>query len=325
MGVDVPHTFNQLDVGPIINRQPRLPGCLSTDNIRSTRARLTPQTSPQSPASQISPFPLPPVPYVRPLTSVPCSTSSLWSRTLQSSHCISLTLAGGQGAALVTKYQTRREDVQRVGTFENYVKRHYNSWVAFARETGHGNDINPVLVTGVDVTRDFAMMSYSNDDDDLRCEFTTSAPGEASASVWGTWHTTGSVHTNCGPQLRSFASPQIMDTVASDVKNVATNSDEYDQCVFIRYYTMRKRLGIPKVIKAGAGPHDLGPGGHRDEGSLLEARSPSDSDSDIADSLWDDCGDNDESSVTSVESEPDVVIHNTAAVRSLSSFFVRSD
>jgi L-rhamnose isomerase len=60
----------------------------------------------------------------------------------------------------VTKCQTHREDIQRAGTFENYVKQHYNSWVAFARETGHGNDINPVIVTGLDRTRYFAMMSY---------------------------------------------------------------------------------------------------------------------------------------------------------------------
>ena len=227
----------------------------------------------------------------------------------------------------MTKYQTHREDIQRAGTFENYVKRHYNSWVAFARETGHGTDINPVLVTGVDMTRDFAMMSYSNDDDDLNCEFTTSASEGASATVWGTWHTTGPVHTNCGPQLCSLPSPQIMDAVTSDVNNAATNSDEYDQCVFVRYYTMRKRLGILKVIKAGAGTHDLGPGDHQDGGSQLGVQSPSDSDSDsdITDSLWDDCGDNDKSSVTSVESEPDVVIHNTIAVRSSSSSSIHPD
>ena len=33
--------------------------------------------------------------------------------------------------------------------------------------------------------------------------------------------------------------------------------DECDQCVFIRYYTIRRRVFIPIVIKAGAGPHQL--------------------------------------------------------------------
>ena len=218
----------------------------------------------------------------------------------------------------MTRCQTRREDIQRAGTFENYVKQHYNSWVAFARETGHGNDINPVIVTGVDRTKDFAMMSYSNDDDDLRSEFTTSVLWDAFASVWGTWHTSGFVHTNCGPQLRFSPSPtQTVDLTSFGNNNTETVSDEYDQCVFVRYYTMRKRLGIPRVIKAGAGPHDLGSGSRKNEGSpKVEARSPSDSGSDSMSSSCDDDGRNDTSSVTSIESESDIVIHNTTAVRS---------
>ena len=284
--------------------------------------QLEPVLHPQRPRLPRHPHPLLSRTFVllHPFLAAP----QAWSRMLEAYHC-SLRLAGGQGAALVTKYQTRREDIQRAGTFENYVKRHYKSWVAFARETGHGNDINPVLVTGVDMTRDFAMMSYSNDDEDLRCEFTTSALEGTSTSIWGTWHTTGPVHTNCGPQLCSSPSPKIADAVVSDASSAGIISDEYDQCVFIRYYTMRKRLGIPKVIKAGAGPHDLGPGDHQEGGSQSDAQSSSDSGSDIADSLHDDCGDNDKSSVTSVESEPDIVMHNTTAVRPSLGFSIRSD
>ena len=165
------------------------------------------------------------------------------------------------------------------------------------------------------------MMTYSNDDDDddLRSEFITSVPGDPSASAWGTWHTTGFIHTNCGPQLRfSFSSTQNMGSTASGNNSTEPVSDEYNQCVFIRYYTMRKRLGIPKVIKAGAGPHDLGPGGREDEESPeVESQSASDSGLDIASSLCDDDGGSDRSSVTSIESESDVVIHTTPAVRYL--------
>ena len=218
----------------------------------------------------------------------------------------------------MTKYQTHREDIQRAGTFDNYVKRHYNSWVAFARETGHDNDINPVIVTGVDRTKDFAMMSYLSDDDHLRSEFTTLDLRDAFASVWGIWHTSGFVHTNCGPQLRSSPSPtQAVDLASSGNNNTETVSDEYDQCVFVRFSTMRTRLGIPRVIKASAGPHDLGSGSRENESSpKVEARSPSDSSLDSMSSSCDDDGRNDTSSVTSIESESDIVIHNTTAVRS---------
>ena len=242
----------------------------------------------------------------------------MYSRLFEPNSTTSFRLAGGQGAALLTKHRTYREDVKLGLMFEEYTKEHYDSWVTFARERGHPKDIKPVLVTGVDMTRDFAMMSYSNDGDDLMAEFTISAPG---VYPWGAWHTAGVVHTNCGPQpLRPPSTTQTMDSASSGNVAVETVSVEYHQCVFVRYYTIRKRFGIPKVINAAAGPHDLGPGGRHDGGSPLEMEYRSDSGSDIAPVLFDD-GDDNNSSVTSTGSEHDTVIHNTIPVRSLHAFF----
>ena len=225
-----------------------------------------------------------------------------------------------EGAALVTKYPTYRGDVQRESTFKAYTKRHYDSWVAFAHNTGHGDDIKPVLVTGVDMTRDFAMMAYLNNGTKLKSEFTTSVPmvASASASVWGTWRTEGLVHTNCGPQLCCPPSLiQAADLTPSGNSDTGIVPDEYNQCVFVRYYTMRKRaLMFPTVIRAAAGPHDLGPGGRDDEELTAEVQSDSDSGSDTSSSLLDDDEDDDMSSVTSVDSESDIVVHNTISVRS---------
>ena len=61
LGVHVPRSFKQLEVGPIFNTQPRLPGHLSTNSVRETRARLAPSTSPD--------------PYVRSIPSVSSSIS----------------------------------------------------------------------------------------------------------------------------------------------------------------------------------------------------------------------------------------------------------
>ena len=224
---------------------------------------------------------------------------------------ISLELTEKKGGALVTKYPTYREDVELESVFKAYTKRHYDSWVAFACEAGHGDDIKPVLVTGVDMTRDFAMMAYLNDGDSLRAEFTTSVP--TATSAWGTWRTEGLVHTNCGPQIcRPPSSTQTANPAPPGNSGTETVPDEYNQCVFIRYYTMRKRgLMFPRVIRAAAGPHDLGPGGHDDEGiPEVEAQSDSDSDSDTMSGF----GDDDRSSVTSVDSESDIVIHNVTSV-----------
>ena len=233
--------------------------------------------------------------------------SNMYSRTLGPGSSFSFQLTGDQGAALVTKHLTRCEDVQLNGNSIKYTKDHYDSWVTFASETGHGDDIKPVLVTGVDMTRDFAMVAYSNSDDNLTSEFTTSAPGVG--SVWGSWRTPGSVYTNCGPYLSHLPS------TSSGTGRAEPARDEDNQCVFVRYYTVRKRLGIPKVIKAAAGPHDLGPGARDNEGGPFIKECDSDSNSDSALSLFDDGDYGDRSPVTSTESESDLVIHNTTPVR----------
>ena len=312
-GADVPLTFEQLTVGRTIKSQPRLPGYLSTNTVQETGAGLG--------ASVFA------VPYVYPVAYVSPSDPYAYSRMLEPGFSISFQLTEKQGAALVTKYPTYREDVQREQIFEEYTKRHYDSWVKFARGAGYGNEIKPVLVTGVDMTRDFAMMSYSNNGVSLSSEFTTSVPGVASASVfaWGTWRTEGLVHTTCGPQLcYPPSSTQTVEFAPPSDSHAETVSDGYNQCVFVRYYTVRKRpLLVPKVIKAAAGPHDLGPGGHDGEESLLEAESSSDLGSDVvSDPPEDDSGNGDRSSVTTIDPEYDAVIHNTTAVCSLSRFSV---
>lgn len=192
-----------------------------------------------------------------------------------------------------------------MGNFEKYAKQHYASWVVFARETGHGIDLNPVLVTGVDRTRDFAMVSYSGDNDDLKSEFTTSVSEVTPAFAWGTWHTTGLVFTNCGPQL-CRPPAQTMDLTSTGGHDTETASDQYNQSVFVRYYAIRKRLGFPKIIKAGAGPRDLDEGGREDE----------DEESSEVDAL------------SSLAVESDMIIHNTTPVRychPLQSVFIHSD
>jgi len=44
-------------------------------------------------------------------------------------------------------------------------KCHYNSWIEFARGKGHqGRDVHPVLVTGFNMTTDFSVVAYPNED-----------------------------------------------------------------------------------------------------------------------------------------------------------------
>jgi len=180
----------------------------------------------------------------------------------------------------------------------------------------------PVLITGVDMTRDFAMMSYSDDGDDLRVEFKISIPEVT--PPWGVWRKPGVVHTTCGPQPRPLLrATRTVNLAPSGNGHTAAVSDEYNQCVFVRYYTVRKRLGIPRVIKAAAGPHNIGQRNHDGERSSLEAQSNSSSGSNTVLSPFDSDEDNNGSSATSTDLEPDIVIHNTPAVRSSVSTYSR--
>ena len=78
--------------------------------------------------------------------------------------------------------------------------RHYNSWVAFAKSYGH---VEPVLVSGFDMTKDFAMTAYSNDDASFESDLSISVPTRASASAFFEVESSGSTHTKRGPQKRT--------------------------------------------------------------------------------------------------------------------------
>ena len=181
----------------------------------------------------------------------------------------SFELTGDCGAALVTRHQTYPEDTGPETEFETYTKRHYKSWVKFARCKGYRNDIHPVLVFGFDMTRDFSMVVYSKEDDALVSDDTIAIPMFASISppFLGTWRSGFPVHTKEGP-LKHSPHPPGRDVCTPPLQSGGPVSitNESDQCVFIRYYTMRWRKLLPmfpKVIRAGAGPHDLGSGDNR--------------------------------------------------------------
>ena len=172
---------------------------------------------------------------------------------------ITFELTSKRGAALITKHPTYKEDIERDRIFVDYMKQHYDSWVEFAREHGYPEDVRPILVTGVDLTREFATVAYSDNRTRMECEFSATLPAVASTSVsvWGSWHTRGLVHTNCGPHP-TRRSHRLSESFAPE----SEIPDEYTQCVFIRYYAIRKRLLFPTVIKAGAGPHQLPKGNY---------------------------------------------------------------
>ena len=194
---------------------------------------------------------------------------------------IAFELTHKQGAALITKHPTYPEGAERARAFKRYIKKHYDSWVAFALEHDHDEDIKPVLVDGVHLTQEFAMVAYSDNQTSIRCEFSAEVPAVAStsASVWGSWDIQGPAHTNCGPDPLTTRGNRCLNEGPA-LESVIP--EECNQCVFISYYTIRKRIGFPRIIKAGAGPHRL-PEGNFESDNIGEVVvvGTSDSDSEV--------------------------------------------
>ena len=253
--------------------------------------------------------------YLLPCTLHPSTllhlVQNVQPRPAEPGASFSYELTGSHGAALVTKYQTYREDSLLESAFERYTKRHYESWVAFARHKQYGDDVRPVLVSGFDMTGDFAMVAYSNESASLESDFTIGVPmlASASASLWGTWRTRCSAHTNYGPQQCSPPPRgRPIDSLSLQQADTGSIPDEFNQCVFIRYYTMRSRKWMfPKVIRAGAGPQDLGSGDNGGN-TFPELTAQSDAESTASDD--EDLGGQWTPTAGDTDSESDIVVRN---------------
>jgi len=164
------------------------------------------------------------------------------------------------------------EDAQLEDSFESYVWRHYDSWVAFALYKRYGKGVQPVLVSGVDMTWDYTMLAYSNKGLSIEAGATlvedqmVRSPS-ASASVTVKRHRICSPYLKYGPEPLG-RSPTALDMeLPSELADPRATPKGFKRCVFIRYYTGRRRAGwMPlEVMKASAGPHDLGSGDNKGE------------------------------------------------------------
>ncbi|KAF9779015.1 hypothetical protein BJ322DRAFT_469667 [Thelephora terrestris] len=225
LGVDVPPDFSPLEVGPATVRMPRSPGYLRTGSIKQNGS------------------------------DVGSGRDIGWS--MEPGSKLSFELTDERGAILITSHPTYRIDVERMHRAEEYTKRYYASWVEFARAKGHG-DVAPILVTGVDLTKQWASLVYSDVKARTGCDFSV-APVDNLPGTWGSWRIVGSpVHTNCGPQWshRRPPAPNVQN-MGGSLTSASSPPEDYSECVFIRYITFRRRFLIPRLFKAGAGPHRL--------------------------------------------------------------------
>jgi len=241
-GFDVPNEFEQLEVGPPVSVE-RPAGCLHSPTIRKF-GECPPDDAHRKSTDLYVPFIVSPSTVLK---SVPPRLS------LERGTNFSFDLTGVRGAALVTTGKTHQKDSpdELRSRFKRYTKRHYKSWRQFACGRPDGDSVWPVLVTGFDVARDFAMVAYSNEVPDTDSN-KISIPMSTFSPFLEEW------------KWRGDYPPKVN-------KGPGGTSTELNQRVFIRYYTMRTRRvpvfrkKIPKKLLAAAGPHDLGSGDNQGE------------------------------------------------------------
>ena len=309
-GVHVPEGFQKLIlIQPLVPRDPLSPQSFRSKTVRRVKAGLGTKES----TSMCVPS----------LRSPSAHFKNVPPRPLQSSAHYTFELSGERGAALITGHDTYRKDASsEVGAFEAYTKLHYQSWVAFALARGNGK-VEPILVDGFDLTKDYTMMAYSNEeasyDGDLAIEIPIVGP--VSSSIQGTWRASHPPHTKSGPRER--LPPHERATGPSSQPAEESAKNEFNQCVFIRYYTMRWKIYFfPEVLRAGAGPCDLGSGDNRGD-AFPELTVRTNAESTTSDS--EDPGRQQYPTRDDTGSEPDIVVHNTPHVWFLQCPFIPAD
>jgi hypothetical protein len=207
----------------------------------------------------------------RPLCEQARIASSVFSAPISADGTFSFQTSSKEGAALITNFSTYVTNAQQEQRFLNYIKRYSRTWARWARDQGHAVSTEDIrLVTGHDLTQDFAMFAYSGDTErQLNLEFRAGAPImlSTSAYVWGRWNFDSSAHYNHGPQrLEPPASVEQFPLLEERSSHDATPSIDYSQCVFLRSYRIRYRSRLwPKILKAGAEPNDTDNSGNNDD------------------------------------------------------------
>ncbi|GJE94292.1 WD40 repeat domain-containing protein [Phanerochaete sordida] len=153
-----------------------------------------------------------------------------------------------QGALLVLKSHAYGESLYDNQILEKYMVREHENWHTYATETlGHRvSQEDIVLVSGwVKAPADWATAAFS------RRSTANEVYAKGQITQFFGLSLTRSRH-------KSHSGPQ-MERSGTKYPKEATSDAPKDQCVFVKRYKIKKRLGIVRIMVAGAGSHVLPP------------------------------------------------------------------
>lgn len=179
---------------------------------------------------------------------------------------LSFQLSQDQGAAFLTRHNTLCLDSSQDGTLRKYIKDHYSAWGEYARYRGF-EEVDLILISGIDLSRDYAMLAYATGDYRFSAQVTADIPAVASAwaDVWATSTNVGPTHFNWGPDEPTVEQP----TSPLSQPPEATTQPSGSHITFVRGWRMKRRIIlIPTKLKAEAEPSDMD--GFPDRGGTFE-------------------------------------------------------
>jgi hypothetical protein len=170
--------------------------------------------------------------------------------------------ANSFGAILLLRERMARANLRDTTNVRHYIQQHIDHWYAFARNIGYGEAQLPegslVLVRGCDKTTSWALAAFAERSRDASIFFNGGyvSAGGLRVKLSGSWTSSSSAEHRSGPLAETMAHRLIDD----DRVSASPFPPECDQCVFVRVWRIRRRVGplrIPTFIAAAAEPEDL--------------------------------------------------------------------
>lgn len=168
--------------------------------VHARRVYLLYVTSPVTP----KPDTLIPTPYSSTSFAKSYSNVLLLSPCILANSTVKFEMSGRRSAALVIKYPVFREESSRERRLEGYMLQSYRSWFTFIHDI-LGCQVtlgDIILVTGCDLTADWATETFVEKSSQFKFEFKVGDPAmlaSGSAAAWGTWQSSINVPSRCGP------------------------------------------------------------------------------------------------------------------------------
>lgn len=174
------------------------------------------------------------------------------------------------GAFLLFDPIAYSRDIESKRHVVNYIREHHAHWVDFVSKFGLDVREEDILfISGTTMTSKWAVAAfhgqYRKKQGMIRADLSSYAALDLSVSISDESLPQG--YHSSGPRRRGALNA----SASTQPDQESLNVDEADQCIFLHYYKMKRRVWLYRHMKAGAGPHELPSPGPDEAGSRVVA------------------------------------------------------